>query len=228
MGSGVGAGGAKRKGACPEGAVRLGEGSVHGGFANPSREQQRDTKMTDPNDPNAPPAAAQEAAPEAPSMSAEERLFMLAQELEALRDKWLRSEAEMQNLRARTQREVADARAYATQKFASDVVEAAENLRRGIEALPAPAEDEPDLLTKLRAGFEGVERSFLGILERHGVQRHDPKGQAFDPEKHQAMAEQPAPEGVAPGTVIHGWTSAWTLNGRLLKPAMVVVAKADG
>jgi hypothetical protein len=52
--------------------------------------------------------------------------------------------------------------------------------------------------------------------------------QAFDPEKHQAMAEQPAPEGVAPGTVLHGWTSAWTLNGRLLKPAMVVVAKAEG
>ncbi|NBS44773.1 MAG: nucleotide exchange factor GrpE, partial [Acetobacteraceae bacterium] len=116
----------------------------------------------------------------------------------------------------------------ATQKFASDVVEAAENLRRGIEALPPVAEDEPELLTKLRAGFEGVERSFLGILERNGVQRHDPKGQPFDPEKHQAMAEQPAPEGVAPGTVIHGWTSAWTLNGRLLKPAMVVVAKAEG
>jgi molecular chaperone GrpE len=185
--------------------------------------------MTDTHDPNAPQTtAAQEPAPEAPAMSAEERLVMLAQEMEALRDKWLRSEAEMQNLRARTQREVADARAYATQKFAGDVVEAAENLRRGIEALPAAAEDEPELLTKLRAGFEGVERSFLGILERNGVQRHDPKGQAFDPEKHQAMAEQPAPEGVAPGTVLHGWTSAWTLNGRLLKPAMVVVAKAEG
>jgi len=184
--------------------------------------------MNDTNDPNAPQAAAPEPAPEAPALTAEERLFMLAQEMEALRDKWLRSEAEMQNLRTRTQREVADARAYATQKFASDVVEAAENLRRGIEALPPAAEDEPDLLTKLRAGFEGVERSFQGILERNGVQRHDPKGQPFDPEKHQAMAEQPAPEGVAPGTVLHGWTSAWTLNGRLLKPAMVVVAKAEG
>lgn len=184
--------------------------------------------MTDTTDPNAPQAPAPEAAPDAPTISTEDRLVMLAQELETLRDKWLRSEAEMQNLRTRTQREVADARAYATQKFASDVVEAAENLRRGIEALPAAAPDEPELLTKLRSGFEGVERSFLGILERHGVQRHDPKGQPFDPEKHQAMAEQPAPEGMTPGTVIHGWTSAWTLNGRLLKPAMVVVAKAEG
>ena len=191
-------------------------------------EQKPDTMMTETNDPNAAQMASQDAAPEAPAMSAEERLAMLASELETLRDKWLRSEAEMQNLRARTQREVADARAFAIQKFASDVVEAAENLRRGIEALPAPAPDEPDLLTRLRAGFEGVERSFLGILERHGVERHDPKGVPFDPEKHQAMAEQPAPEGMAPGTVIHGWTSAWTLNGRLLKPAMVVVAKAEG
>jgi molecular chaperone GrpE len=138
--------------------------------------------MTDTTDPNAP-QATPEPAPEAKEMTAEERLVMLAQEMEALRDKWLRSEAEMQNLRTRTQREVADARAYATQKFASDVVEAAENLRRGIEALPPVAEDEPDLLTKLRSGFEGVERSFLGILERNGVQRQDPKGQPFDPEK---------------------------------------------
>ena len=67
--------------------------------------------MNDTNDPNAPQAAAQEPAPEAPAMTAEERLFMLAQEMEVLRDKWLRSEAEMQNLRTRTQREVADARA---------------------------------------------------------------------------------------------------------------------
>jgi molecular chaperone GrpE len=184
--------------------------------------------MTDTTDPNAPQPAAQEAAPEALAATPEERLAALAEELETMRDKWLRSEAEMQNLRTRTQREVADARAYATQKFASDVVEAAENIRRGIEALPPAAEDEAELLAKLRAGFEGVERSFLGILERNGVQRHDPKGQPFDPEKHQAMAEQPAPEGVAPGTVLHGWTSAWTLNGRLLKPAMVVVAKAEG
>ncbi|MCZ8147062.1 MAG: nucleotide exchange factor GrpE, partial [Roseomonas sp.] len=58
----------------------------------------------------------------------------------------------------------------------------------------------------------------------HGVKKHDAAGQPFDPELHQAMAEQPAPEGVEPGTVIQAWTPAWTLNGRLLKPAMVVVA----
>ncbi|MBK1656930.1 nucleotide exchange factor GrpE [Paracraurococcus ruber] len=154
----------------------------------------------------------------------EERIAALEAEVTQFRDRWLRAEAEMQNLRSRTQREVTDARQYAIQKFAGDVVEAAQNLRRGLEALPAKQDGEPELLTKLRDGFEGVERSFVGILERHGIARQDAQGKPFDPELHQAMAEQPAPAGVAPGTVLQAWTPAWTLNGRLLKPAMVVVA----
>ncbi|EHL95810.1 co-chaperone GrpE [Acetobacteraceae bacterium AT-5844] len=152
------------------------------------------------------------------------RIAELEAEVAQLKDRWLRSEAEMQNLRTRTKREVDEARQYAVQKFARDVVEAAENLRRGLDALPAPAEDEPELLAKLRGGFEGVERSFVAILERNGIAKSDPAGQAFDPELHQAMAQQPPPEGVTPGTVLQAWTPAWTLNGRLLKPAMVVVA----
>ncbi|HYF07923.1 MAG TPA: nucleotide exchange factor GrpE [Acetobacteraceae bacterium] len=180
--------------------------------------------MTDTNTDPAPETGAPAEATPAAEPTPEERIEALAAELEAMRERWLRAEAEMQNLRARTQREVADARAYATQKFARDVVEAAENLRRGLDSLPPPAEGEPELLAKLRGGFEGVEKAFLGILERNGVARVEAQGQPFDPELHQAMAEQPAPEGVAPGTVIQAWTPAWTLNGRLLKPAMVVVA----
>ena len=156
--------------------------------------------------------------------TAEERIAALEAEAAQLRDRWLRSEAEMQNLRARTERQIADARNYAIQKFARDVVEAAENLRRGLDALPPPAPDESDLLAKLRGGFEGVERSFLAVLERNGVARRDVQGEAFNPEFHQAMAEQPATGDAAPGTVLQAWTPAWTLNGRLLKPAMVVVA----
>lgn len=154
----------------------------------------------------------------------EERIAALEAEAAQLRDRWLRSEAEMQNLRARTERQIADARNYAIQKFARDVVEAAENLRRGLDALPPPEPDESELLAKLRGGFEGVERSFLAVLERNGVTRRDVQGEPFDPEFHQAMAEQPATDGAAPGTVLQAWTPAWTLNGRLLKPAMVVVA----
>ena len=80
------------------------------------------------------------------------------------------------------------------------------------------------MVTKLREGFEGVERAFIGIMERNGIQRTDPTGQPYDANLHQAMAEQPSAEH-EPGTVVQAWTQAWTLNGRLLKPAMVVVAK---
>jgi len=164
--------------------------------------------------------------PEAPAAPAtpEERIAALEAELSQVRDRWLRAEAETQNLRARTTRDVADARNFAIQKFARDVVEAADNLRRGLDALPAPAADEAPLLARLRDGFEGVEKSFVALLERNGIQRADASGEAFDPERHQAMGEQPAPTGVAPGTVLQAWTPAWTLNGRLLKPAMVIVA----
>lgn len=158
------------------------------------------------------------------SPSDAERIAALEAELSQMRDKWLRAEADNANLRARAKREAEDARLYAVQKFARDVVETAENLRRGLDSLPPAAEDEAELLAKLRGGFEGVERGFVTMLERHGVQKLDAQGQAFDPEFHQAMAEQPAPEGVEPGTVIQAWTPAWTLHGRLLKPAMVVVA----
>ena len=170
------------------------------------------------------PSATQDNAAAAAEATPEERVAALEAEVAQFRERWLRAEAEMQNLRTRTQREVADARQYAIQKFAGDVVEAAQNLRRGLDALPAQTEGEPPLVTKLREGFEGVERSFLGVLERNGIARKEAQGQPFDPEFHQAMAEQPAPEGVAPGTVLQAWTPAWTLNGRLLKPAMVVVA----
>jgi molecular chaperone GrpE len=192
---------------------------------------RRDPDMSEKQDipPDEPVAAAPAAAEPAqdappPEPTPEERIAALEAEAASMKDKWLRAEAEMQNLRTRTAREVQEARAYATQKFAKDVVEAAENLRRGIEALPPKQEGEPEVLQKIRDGIEGVERSFLGILERNGVRADNPTGKPFDPELHQAMAEQPAPEGVAPGSVVACWTRAWTLNGRLLKPAMVVVA----
>jgi molecular chaperone GrpE len=169
-------------------------------------------------------AAAENPAPPAAPPSDAERIAQLEAELGQMRDKWLRAEADNANLRARAKREAEDARLYAVQKFARDVVEGAENLRRGLDSLPPAAEDEPELLAKLRGGFEGVERAFVAMLERHGVQKLDAQGKPFDPELHQAMAEQPAPEGVEPGTVIQAWTPAWTLHGRLLKAAMVVVA----
>ncbi len=157
--------------------------------------------------------------------AATERIAALEAENQELRDKWLRSEAEMANVRARARRDADDARQFAIQKFARDVVEAADNLRRGLDQLPAAQPGEPEIVGKLRDGFEGVERSFLGVLERNGIAKVDATGKPFDANLHQAMAEQPSTEH-PPGTVIQAWTAGWTLNGRLLRPAMVVVAKA--
>ena len=165
-----------------------------------------------------------EASPDAPDTTPEERIAALEAELTEMKDRWLRAEAEMQNVRNRGRDEAEKARNYAVQKFATDMTEVAENLRRGIDLLPAATEDEAEIIGKMRGGFEGVERFLLQRLEVHGVARKPAEGQPFDPELHQAMSEAPALEGVVPGTVIQAWTSAWTLNGRLLKPAMVVVA----
>ena len=153
------------------------------------------------------------------------RIAQLIAERDDMRDRWLRSEAEIANVRARAKREVDDTRQYAVQKFAKDVVEASENLRRGLASLPAQAEGEPEIVTQLREGIEGVERNFVSLLERNGIQRIDPTGQPFDANLHQAMQQQPSDEH-PPGTVLQAWTSAWTLNGRLLRPAMVVVSAA--
>lgn len=153
------------------------------------------------------------------------RIETLEAELAEMKDRWMRSEAENANVRARARRDVDETRQYAVQKFAADVVEAAENLKRGIDSLPAPTEDQPDILTKVREGLEGVERSFLGLMDRNGIKKEDPVGQQFDPNLHQAMAEQET-DLYKPGTVMQAWTAAWTLHGRLLRPAMVVVAKA--
>jgi molecular chaperone GrpE len=142
-----------------------------------------------------------------------------------MKERWMRAEADNANVRARARKDVDDTRQYAVQKFATDVVEAAENLKRGIESLPPPSAGEPPIVSKVREGLEGVERSFVGTLERNGIKRIDPAGQSFDPNLHQAMAEQES-EIHPPGTVIQAWSNAWTLNGRLLRPAMVVVAKA--
>ncbi|MCA7121083.1 MAG: nucleotide exchange factor GrpE [Acidibrevibacterium sp.] len=173
------------------------------------------------------PSAESEApsSPEALMQAASARIQELEAELAAMNDRWMRAEAENANIRARAKREVDETRQYAVQKFAADVVEAAENLRRGLASLPAPSEGEPEIIARLREGLAGIERSFLAILERHGIRAEDPTGAMFDPNLHQAMAEQVS-ETHPPGTVLQTWTAAWTLNGRLLRPAMVVVAKA--
>ena len=180
---------------------------------------------TEPEQSPTEPAAGTPDTPEHLMQAASARIAELEAELAETKDRWVRAEAETANVRARTRREVDEARQYAIQKFAADVVEAAENLRRGLDAVPPAADGEPEITIRLRDGFAGVERSFLSLLERNGIKREDPTGQKFDPNLHQAMAEQESAAHPA-GTVLHAWTQGWTLNGRLLRPAMVVVSKA--
>jgi molecular chaperone GrpE len=163
--------------------------------------------------------------PEQLMQAATARIADLEAEVAELKDRWIRSEAEIANVRARAHREVNETRQYAVQKFAQDIVEAAENLQRGLDSLPPPSDGEPEIVTRMREGIEGVQRSFLAILDRNGIKKEDPTGTPFDPNLHQAMAEQES-AAHTPGTVMHAWTPAWTLHGRLLRPAMVVVAKA--
>ncbi|MGH7066735.1 MAG: nucleotide exchange factor GrpE [Acetobacteraceae bacterium] len=175
-----------------------------------------------------PPAEAGSEAPRTPDelmRVASARITELEEESRTLKDRWMRAEAETANVRARAKREGEDARLFAVQAIARDIAEAADNLRRGLDSLPEPKPGEPAMIGRLREGFAGVERGLLAALERHGVRRSDPTGAAFDPNLHQAMAEQESEEH-PPGTVVSAWTPAWTLNGRLLRPAMVVVARA--
>src|ERR1700757_1399278 len=132
--------------------------------------------------------------------AASTRIAELEAELSEMRDRWMRSEAEIQNVRARAKRDADDARQYAVQSFAKDVVEAAENLKRGLDSIPPPNEGEAEIIGRLREGFEGVERSFVALLERNGIKRVDPTGALFDPNLHQAMGEQETTEH-PPGTV---------------------------
>ena len=165
--------------------------------------------------------------PDQVMQAATTRLAALEAERDDFRDRWMRSEAEAQNVRARARREVEDARQFAVQKFARDIAEATENLRRGLDSLPSAAPGEAEIVAKLRDGFEGVERAMLAALERNGVAREDPTGKPFDANLHQGMGEQ-ASDAHPPGTVLQAYTPAWTLNGRLLRPAMVVVSKGGG
>src|ERR1700759_4773436 len=116
----------------------------------------------------------------------------LAKELAEARDKTLRTLAEMENLRKRTAKEVADSKLYGITGFARDVLDIADNLQRALDAVPAEARAGADPgLTALIEGVELTERSLLSALEKHGVKKLDPQGQRFDPNFHQAMYEVP-------------------------------------
>jgi molecular chaperone GrpE len=162
-----------------------------------------------------------DAAPE----GAAEQAAAIEAEVAGLKDQLLRTLADMENLRRRTEREIADARVYAVANFARDVLSVGDNLARALEALPAETRETAD--TAVRALFEGVEmteRELLKTLEKHGVRKVDPAGEKFDPNFHQAMFEVPNPE-VPSGTVVQVMQAGYKIGERVLRPALVGVGR---
>lgn len=152
-------------------------------------------------------------------------LAALTAERDELKDRVLRTLAEMENLRRRTEREVADARAYAVTNFARDLLTAADNIRRAIESVPPEAREGADGAFKaLLDGIELTERDLAKTFDRHGVKLLEPKGQRFDPNRHQAMFEVPDSD-VPSGTVVQVMQAGYVLGERVLRPALVGVAK---
>ncbi|MDP4004218.1 nucleotide exchange factor GrpE [Methylobacterium sp. NEAU K] len=154
-----------------------------------------------------------------------EALALLTAERDELKDRMLRTLAEMENLRRRTEREIADARSYAVTNFARDVLNVADNIRRALDSVPADAKASADgALKGLIDGIELTERDLAKTLERHGVKLVEPQGQKFDPNRHQAMFEVPNPE-VPAGTVVQVVQAGYVIGDRVLRPALVGVAK---
>ncbi len=154
-----------------------------------------------------------------------ERLMKAEAERDEMKDRLLRTLADMENLRRRTEREVADARAYGVTSFARDMLNVADNLRRALESVPAEAREGMEgALQALVEGVELTERDLLKTLERHGVRRLEPQGQKFDPNHHQAMFEVPDPS-VPNGTVTQVVQAGYVIGDRVLRPALVGIAK---
>ncbi|GGF94267.1 protein GrpE [Rhizobium wenxiniae] len=152
-------------------------------------------------------------------------LDVLKAENSELRDRFLRLAAEMDNLRRRTERDVKDAKSYAVSGFARDMLAVSDNLRRALDAVPADQRSGADAtLTTLLEGVEMTERAMLSALERHGVKKIDAEGEKFDPNFHQAMFEIPNPA-VPNNTVVQVVQAGFTIGDRVLRPAMVGVAK---
>ena len=154
-----------------------------------------------------------------------QRIAELEAQVGELRDQSLRAIAEAENVRKRMQRELEESTKFAVTRFARDMLSVADNLGRALQALPAEREGIDPAIKAVIEGIEATERELLAIFERNGIRKIEPVGQKFDPEYHQAVMEVPTAE-MEPGTVAIMMMPGYLLKERLLRPAMVGVAKA--
>jgi molecular chaperone GrpE len=149
----------------------------------------------------------------------------LDRELADAKDRLLRTLADMDNMRKRTEREVADARVYGISAFARDILGVADNMHRAMQALDDELRANADEgLKALLDGVELTERELMNVLEKHGVTRIEPLGQKFDPNRHQAMFEV-EDASVPSGSVVQVMQAGYLIGDRVLRPALVAVAK---
>src|SRR5579859_2489620 len=159
------------------------------------------------------------------AQASEAEIIALQAETAALKEQLLRYAAEAENTKRRAEREANDARAYAIQKFARDLLEVSDNLSRALAHEPAAGDDAA--VKNFVLGVEMTEKALLGAFERNGLKRLAPlRGEKFDPHQHQAMAEVPGSD-VAAGGVVDVMQPGYELLGRLVRPAMVTVAAKD-
>lgn len=150
---------------------------------------------------------------------------VLEAEKAELKDKLLRTLADMENMRRRSERDVADARTYGVTSFARDMLTVADNLRRALDSLPAEAREAAgDAMRAMVEGVELTERDFLKTLERHGVKKREPVGEKFNPNLDQAMFEVPD-ETKPNGTVVQVVQPGYVIGERVLRPSMVGVSR---
>jgi molecular chaperone GrpE len=152
-----------------------------------------------------------------------EALDSLRNDLEQAKQETLYAKAETQNLRRRMEKDIADARAYAATGFARDILSVYDNLVRAIEAIPVDLHDDPRMKA-LVTGVEATQREVEKVFSQHGITRIAAMGLPLDPNQHQAMLEVPS-DSAEPGTIVQEMQSGWMIKDRLLRPAMVAVAK---
>jgi len=182
-----------------------------------------DSDTRPPSDQN--PAPANDPAVQPEPAVAPKPSTSLDRELAETKDRLLRTLADMDNMRKRTEREVADARIYGISNFAREILGVADNMHRAMAALDDELRAKADEPTKvLLEGVELTERELMNVLEKHGVKRIEPLGQKFDPNRHQAMYEI-EDASVPAGSVIQVMQAGYMIGDRMLRPALVAVAK---
>ncbi len=159
-----------------------------------------------------------------PSIAAEARLLELEAEVADYKDRFLRAHAEMDNLRKRSEREKADAAKYSISRFAGDMLGVADNLQRALDAVTASGEEPPAAAKPLIDGIELTGSELQKALERNGITKLEALGQIFDPNVHQAVMQEENKD-VAEGTVLNVFQDGYQIGERVLRPAMVVVAR---